>query len=174
MYTFQSERLGFRNWKDSDLSAMAAISANPAVMEFFPNTQSKEHTQAFIKRMQVAFEEKGFCYFAVDTLADQNFIGFIGLCEQTYETDFTPCVDIGWRLDPKFWGKGYATEGAKRCLQYAFEDLNLEEVLSIAPQINTKSIKVMDKIGMKKIKTFEHPLLLQDERLKSCVLYGIK
>jgi len=172
-YTFKSERLGFRNWKLGDVEAMAAISADPTVMEFFPGTQSKEHVQGFIERMQAEFKEYGFCYFAVDRLEDGEMIGFIGLHNVTFEASFTPCVDIGWRLSPKAWGRGYATEGAKRCLEYAFNDLKLEAVKAIAPAINIKSINVMKKIGMYEVEIFKHPLLEGDERLEECVLFEI-
>lgn len=170
-YLFESERLGFRNWSAADVDAMAEINQDKAVMAFFPSLASREQTIAFIHRMQNHFENKGFCYFAVDALDKGEFIGFIGLLEQIYEADFTPCVDIGWRLGTWAWNRGFATEGAKRCLAFAFNELNLEIVNAIAPKINEKSIQVMRKIGMKKVGDFEHPLLLEDERLKLCVLY---
>jgi RimJ/RimL family protein N-acetyltransferase len=170
-YLFTSERLGFRNWKPEDLSAMSAMNADEQVMEFFPNTQTEAQTAAFIKRMESQFLERGFCYFAVEKLENQAFIGFIGIDHQTYEAAFNPAVDIGWRLAPNAWGKGYATEGAKRCLKYAFEVLKLEKVFSVAPAINKNSINVMKKAGMKFHSTFNHPKLLNDERLKECVAY---
>ena len=89
---------------------------------------------------------KGFCYFAVDTLNNRDFIGFIGISEQTFQSDFTPCIDIGWRLSQDQWGKGYATEGAKRCLDYAFNDLKLKNIKAICPSINDKSERVMSKL----------------------------
>ena len=96
-----------------------------------------------------------------------HFIGFIGLSEQTFEASFTPCVDIGWRLSKKEWNKGYATEGAKKCLDYAFNHLNIEKVNAMKrPKINLKSVQVMKKAGMQKISDFVHPLLIHDERLK--------
>lgn len=173
-YLFKSERLGFRNWKSSDLSGMAKINADSEVMKFFPQTQNSSDTQDFIERMQKQFTEYGYCYFAVELLADSTFIGFIGIAYQTYKADFTPCTDIGWRLSQEYWGKGYATEGAKRCLEYAFQDLALDKVLSIAPKNNENSEAVMTKIGMSKVKEFDHPLLLDDSRLKVCVLYEIE
>ncbi len=103
-----------------------------------------------------------------------NFIGFIGLSEQTYQADFTPCIDIGWRIKSSEWYKGFATEGAKRCLDYALNDLRIEKVYSIAPKINIKSEHVMKKTGMEKQYEFEHPLLMNDIRLKTCVLYKIE
>lgn len=170
-YLFTSARLGFRNWRADDLEAMAAINADPQVMEFFPGIQDRERTAGFIKRMQQQYEEKGFCYFAADKLEDGHFIGFTGLCEQNYPAPFTPCVDIGWRISAKEWNKGYASEAAIRCLQFAFETLQLKTVYAIAPQINTKSQRIMQKAGMCFQYEFEHPLLQDQERLKCCTLY---
>lgn len=170
-YLFTSERLGFRNWQEADIKPMSAINADPSVMEFFPAVKTYEETADFVLRMQQQFAERGYCYFAVDRLNDHAFVGFIGLSWQTFDTDFTPCTDIGWRLARAEWGKGYATEGARRCLEYAFNKLQLSSVLSMAPKLNTRSEEVMKKIGMQKLKDFTHPLLLQDERLKECVLY---
>lgn len=170
-YLFTSQRLGFRNWLLTDLEPMAGINADPAVMEFFPGTKSLQETKEFIERMQQQMEERGYCYFAVDKLEDGGFIGFIGLSYQTFEADFTPCIDIGWRLSKSEWNKGYATEGAKRCLDYGLNDLGIKKINCIAPKINMRSEGVMKKTGMVKVKEFIHPLLLNDERLQKCVLY---
>jgi RimJ/RimL family protein N-acetyltransferase len=170
-YLFRSERLGFRNWIETDIAIMAGISADPDVMAFFPAVATLAQTTAFIERMQKEFEEKGYCYFAVDKLETSELIGFIGLSERTFEAAFTPCVDIGWRLAKSQWNNGYATEGAKRCLAYAFDTLNLESVYAMAPRINVKSEIIMQKAGMKKAGEFEHVLLQDYPRLKDCVLY---
>ncbi len=170
-YIFTSARLGFRNWDFADIDKMHEINSDEKVMEFFPYIQTKEQTAEFVKRMKKQFEDKGFCYFAVDKLEDNEFIGFIGLSEQTYKADFTPCIDIGWRIKSSEWNKGFASEGAKKCLDYALNDLKLEKVYSIAPKINTKSEHIMIKIGLKKQYEFEHTLLTNYETLKTCVLY---
>ena len=170
-YLFYSERLGFRNWLTSDIDFMAEINADAEVMKFFPNFLSKNQTIEFIERKKKQFEENKFCYFAVEKRMNQEFIGFIGLSEQKYEAEFTPCVDIGWRLHRNAWNNGFATEGAKRCLVYAFEDLKLQKVNAIAPIINKKSVELMMKIGMIKQYDFIHPLLLENETLKNCVLF---
>ena len=172
-FLFTSERLGFRNWTAEDIPLMAAINADREVMHFFPATQSAQQTADFVARMQKSYHDNGFCYFAVDTLVDGAFIGFIGLAVQTFQASFTPCVDIGWRLAKKNWNRGYATEGAKRCMQYGFNELNLQKILALAPKINTPSERVMKKTGMKKVSEFLHPMLLDNNRLKECVLYEI-
>jgi RimJ/RimL family protein N-acetyltransferase len=170
-YLFTSERLGFRNWNLSDIDKMQEINSDEKVMEFFPGIPTKEQTADFVERMKKQFEDKGFCYFAVDKLENNEFIGFIGLSEQTYNTDFTPCIDIGWRIKSSEWNKGFASEGAKKCLEYALNELGLENIYSIAPKINIKSEHIMKKIGLKKQYEFEHPLLTNNDRLKTCVLY---
>ena len=172
-YLFTSERLGFRNWQDSDLDMFSAMNADADVMEFFPETLTHESSQNLMQRLSQHFEEKTYTYFAVDTLDEGVCIGFIGLVYQTYEAPFTPCVDIGWRLTKQYWGKGYATEGAKRCLEYAFETLNLAQIYAIATVINLPSIRVMEKIGMEKAGTFIHSELVDNKRLQDCVYYVI-
>jgi len=170
-YIFKSKRLGFRNWINSDVKKLAKINADKEVMKCFPKTYSEKETLQFIKRMQKQYSKNGYCYFAVDKLIDGEFIGFIGLSEQNYESDFTPCIDIGWRISKKEWNNGFATEGAKQCLLFAKDKLINTKILATAPSININSIAVMKKIGMQKIKTFEHPLLSNDKRLVNCVLY---
>jgi RimJ/RimL family protein N-acetyltransferase len=123
--------------------------------------------------MSAQLAGKGYCYFAVDRLDNGMFIGFIGLSEPRFETDFTPCVDMGWRLKQSEWGRGFATEGARACLDYGFKELGLEKIVAIAPCVNMRSVEVMKKIGMTKVMEFMHPLLIGDELLERCVLYEI-
>lgn len=172
-YLFQSKRLGFRNWTMQDLDQLTELNSNQLVMKHFPTILNREQTSSFIEKMQSQFEKKGFCYFTVERLDNQNFIGFIGLSEQTFKADFTPCIDIGWRLASNEWNQGFATEGAKRCLAYGFESLNLSTIKSICPVVNTASEKVMKKIGMQKVLNFQHPLLSAYPNLQTCVLYEI-
>lgn len=170
-YIFTSDRLGFRNWDLTDIDKMHEINSDEKVMEFFPSIPTKEQTTLYVERMMKQFEDKGFCYFAVDKLENNEFIGFIGLSEQTYIADFTPCVDIGWRIKYSAWNKGFASEGAKKCLDFALNVLKLETIYSIAPKINLKSEHIMKKIGLKKQYEFEHSLLTNCDKLKTCVLY---
>ena len=147
-YIIKSERLGFRNWRPSDIDEMFAINSDKDVMEFFPAFPTKEQTAEFIERMNNQFLDSKFCYFAVDKLENQEFIGFIGLSKQTYDAKFTPCIDIGWRIKSSEWNKGFATGGAKRCLDYAFNDLEIGKVYSVAPKINIKilTLKILNNI----------------------------
>jgi len=173
-HLFTSPRLGFRNWKNSDIPKMAAISGDPEVMQYFSAPTTEEQTRQFILRMQTDFKERGYCYFAVDRLDTGEMIGFIGLMYQDYDVDFTPCVDIGWRLKKSAWRQGFASEGARACLDFAFTKLKLESVVAVATCVNIPSEGVMQKIGMQKVKVFVHPRLIEDERLRDCILYEMK
>ena len=172
-YLFQSSRLGFRRFTTADLVPLAAMNSDPAVMEFFPKTQTIQETQAFIDRTNKHFNQHGYSWYAVDALATKSFIGFIGLVQTTFEAPFTPCAEIGWRLKNAAWGKGYATEGATRCLQYGFNTLQLPVIYSFTATVNLRSERVMQKIGMVKEGTFDHPLLEKGNWLEKHVLYKI-
>lgn len=173
-YLFTSKRLGFRPWREQDLGFLTEMNNDAAVMQYFPNTLSYEESLSFLKKMQVMQENRGYCYYVTELLETKKMIGIIGFGYKDFVADFTPCVDIGWRLHHAFWGKGYATEGANRCLQFTFTDLGLQEIFCIAPSINIPSIKVMENIGLKKIKRFKHPQLSNVPTLEDCVLYSIK
>ncbi len=120
-YIFTSDRLGFRDWKQSDVDVFAAINGDTEVMQYFESIMTTAQTQDFVNRMQTEFARCRHCYFAVEILETKELIGCIGLGNKDFEADFTPCVDVGWRIGKQFWGKGYGTEGAKRCLEYGFE-----------------------------------------------------
>ena len=172
-YTITTERLGLRNWIDSDLQLLNLMNSDPRVMQYFPSTFNEDENRAFIKRMQKHFTEHNYCYFVLDLLSTSQPIGFTGLMHQNFDADFMPCIDIGWRISASEWNKGYATEAAKASLNYGFKNQGIKEILSMAPSVNRPSITVMQKIGMKRVKTFYHPKLQYHPDLQECCLYSI-
>ena len=172
-YLFQSERLGFRNWTSDDLEEFAKLNADEDVMEYFPKTLSKSAVAALIEKLKSHFAQNGFTYYATELLDTNELIGMIGMAKQTYKTAYTPAIDIGWRLKKSAWGKGYATEGAKRCLDYAFNELNLTTLIAVCPINNRKSENVMKKIGMVKKGAFDHPELVNQPTYERHVCYEI-
>ena len=173
-YLFTSARLGFRSWSKDDLPEFASLNADAEVMKHFPRVLSESETAEFIHRLQRHFNQHGYCYFATEVIDTGEFIGFIGLAYQEYETAFTPATDIGWRLKRSAWNKGYATEGARRCLDFAFREVELEKVISTCPIKNAKSENVMRKIGMVKKGEFNHPRLSDFPEFERCVWYEMK
>ncbi len=172
-YEFTSERLGFRLWKKEDALPFSSMNHDPEVMRYFPKTLSEEESQGMIERITAHFEQYHYGLWAVELLETGEFIGFIGFNNPTFEADFTPCVEIGWRLDKHYWNHGYATEGAKRCLRYAYETLGLDEIYSFTAVVNEPSRHVMEKIDLQYKGEFMHPNVQEGNWLKPHVLYGI-
>ncbi|MEP1150750.1 MAG: GNAT family N-acetyltransferase [Balneola sp.] len=172
-YLFTSQRLGFRKFHLGDSDNFYSMNSNEEVMRYFPSLLTKDQSDSLLDKINTHIDENGFGFFAVDHLDTNTFIGFIGLKRTNFEADFTPCVEIGWRLIPDFWNQGLATEGASRCLEFAFSKLGLDTIYSFTPIINKPSERVMQKIGMIKDGEFEHPLVKQDHRLKIHSLYKI-
>ena len=173
-YHIITQRLGLRNWIDDDIAPFVAMCQDDEVMKHFPRKPTETEAIASIRRSQAHFEEHGFTYFAVEELSSNEFIGFVGLKNQTYESPFTPCVDIGWRLRRSSWGKGYATEAARACIDYAFSCLCLDSVLAVCAHTNTGSEAVMKRIGMTQIGSFKHSEIESDSPLNPCLAYQIK
>jgi len=173
-YLFCSQRLGFRTWQKEDLDTFQKINADSAVMEYFPKALTREETADFIDRQIKHYQKYAYCYFAVEIRKTKEFAGFIGLAFQDYESTFNPAADIGWRLKKSLWGKGYATEGAKRCLEFGFEDLKLKRIVSVCTPNNARSEKVMQKIGMIVKGEFNHPQLDDYPDHQRCVWYEIQ
>ena len=176
MITLETERLLLRAWKEEDIEPFFAMNQDQKVMEFFPSLWSMSMVTEFINRMSRQLAEKSFTLWATEEKSSKQFIGFIGLNSPNWEAPFTPCVEIGWRLAAEFWGKGYATEGAKRVLEYAFNSLKLHEVVSFTVPDNLKSRKVMEKIGMNRDLNgdFLHPKLAPEHPFARHVLYTIR
>jgi RimJ/RimL family protein N-acetyltransferase len=168
-----TDRLTLREWKASDLAAFATINADPRVMEFFPGVLSREESDAAAARAIEHFTEHGFGRWAIEVQGGAEFIGFAGLNVVPYETPFTPCVEIGWRLAFDYWGRGYATEAARAALADGFTRLGLSEIVSFTVPANSRSWRVMEKIGMKRAdgEDFDHPLLPAGHWLRRHVLY---
>lgn len=171
MIYFETERLIFRDWYDADIKDFVEMNQNPYVMKYFPKLMSEDDTLNMYQRIQDEFKEKNFGLFAVEHKQHEDFIGFIGLHEATFEETFTPCIEIGWRLKKAYWNQGLATEGAQACLDYAVSELKLDKIYSFTAAINTPSQRVMQKIGMNFEKHFDHPSVDDGSDLKRHVLY---
>ena len=169
----ETERLNLRNWQADDLSNMINLAGNPEVMRYFPRPLTAEGAKELLTALSLHQEQYGYTYFAAEVKDTAEFIGFIGIKKQTYESHFTPCVDVGWRLLPTAWGKGYATEGAKACLDFGFSQVQLAEIYAVCPAINKASEKVMQRIGMTHEDTFRHVNLAEDSPLNPCALYKV-
>jgi ribosomal-protein-alanine N-acetyltransferase len=171
--TLETPRLRLRRWRDEDLPAFAALNADPIVMEFFPRPLDRAESDAAVVRVRDHFARHGFGLWAVEAPGVSDFIGFVGLAVPRFESHFTPCVEIGWRLAREHWGRGYATEAARAALAFGFRDLALEEIVSFTVPANLRSRAVMERIGMTRSpgEDFDHPGIPEGHPLRTHVLY---
>ncbi|HTN50017.1 MAG TPA: GNAT family N-acetyltransferase [Burkholderiaceae bacterium] len=167
----QGARVRLRAWVPGDREPFAELNADPVTMEFFPAALSRSESDAMIDRLQARLEEHGWGLWCLDV--GGQCAGFVGLAVPTFDAHFTPCVEIGWRLDKAFWGRGYATEGARLALRFGFESLLLPEVVSFTAVSNWRSRRVMQRLGMthRPEEDFEHPRLPEGHTLRRHVLY---
>lgn len=172
MVYIETERLILRSWKPEDLPLFVAMNKDGQVMRYFPAILNDEETMAFYKRVQDEFNKKGWGLFAVEIKCTGEFIGYVGLHEIGFDADFTPGVEIGWRLAAAYHNQGYATEAAKAVLNLA-KDAGIERLFSFTAKINARSERVMQKIGMGKAGEFNHPKLSNNSPLSIHVLYKI-
>ena len=176
MHTLNTPRLTLRPWRAMDLEPFAALNADPRVMEFMPAPLTRDESAAFAARIGGALEARGFGLWALELRAGGEFLGHVGLNVPSFEAHFTPCVEIGWRLRAAHWGRGFASEGARECLRFAFETLALGEVVSFTVPENARSRAVMERLGMSRDPggDFDHPRLPRGHRLCRHVLYRLR
>lgn len=173
--TLETPRLFLRTWRDSDIPPWVAMHADPRVMEFFPATYSENYAKEVAEELHARLERDGLGWWIAEIKGGNRFAGTIALQKVTFEAHFTPAHEIGWRLAHDTWGHGYATEGARAVLNYAFEQMGCDEVVSMTAEINLRSRRVMERLGMTRdaADDFEHPRLQEGDRLRRHVLYRL-
>ncbi|NEP62793.1 MAG: GNAT family N-acetyltransferase [Symploca sp. SIO2G7] len=171
----QTQRLLLRDWQPSDLAPLAQMNADAEVMKYFPAILSWQESEALLERIKNHHQVHGFGLWAIEERATGSFMGFIGLNVPKFQAHFTPAVEVGWRLATAFWGKGYATEGARKAISYGFEVIGLTEIVSFTAQSNLRSIAVMKRLGMthQEVDNFDHPSLPSGHPLQRHVLYRL-
>lgn len=169
----ETNQLLLRQWELEDLSAYASMNADPNVMEHFPTILSKEESWNHLQNMQAEIQEKGYGLFALELKKEGCLVGFTGLSFPKFEAEFTPCVEIGWRIASAYWRRGYAFEAATACLNFAFNKIGLTEIFSFTATNNLPSENLMKKLGMQKWGEFDHPKLPMGHALSRHVVYSI-
>jgi len=147
MVTLETERLRLRMFRDDDLDAYARIVADPEVMRYLGDGQTLDRVGAWRQIAMILghWTLRGYGLWAVEERATGALIGRIGC----YNPEGWPGFEVGWVLARAYWGKGYATEGARRALAYAFGELRQDHVISLIYPANAASIRVAERLGEK-------------------------
>jgi ribosomal-protein-alanine N-acetyltransferase len=157
----RTERLVLRGWTQHDRAPFAEMNADPEVMEHFPSPLTRAASDAFVDRIEQHFAARGYGLWAVE--ADGAFVGFTGLAVPRFHADWMddreqPVLEVGWRLRRSAWGRGYATEAGRAALGFAFEVLGRDEVVSFTVTGNHRSRAVMERLGMRYLAAYDHPI----------------
>ncbi len=171
----RTERLLLRRWRESDREPFAVINADPQVMEHYPATLSRASSDALIERFEAGFREHGYGLWAVEIAGERPLAGCVGLLPVEIDVAFRPAVELGWRLARDCWGRGIAAEAASASVAFAFQRLRLERLVAYTAAINTRSRRLMERLGMthSPAEDFLHPSIAQSHRLSPHVLYRL-
>jgi RimJ/RimL family protein N-acetyltransferase len=138
-FSLGTPRLLLREWRDADREPFAAMSSDPAGLEFLLPFPDRTAGDAWIARMQAHCDKYGFCQWAVEIPGQASFIGAVGLNWVPHQTAFTPAVEVGWRLARPYWSQGYAYEAAQAAITDGFERVGLQEIVAYTVPANRRS-----------------------------------
>jgi len=143
-FIFETKRLAFREWNESDASWMMKLNDNPIVIKHTGDSVFKNLDEArqFIQNYS-SYKLHDFGRWVVVEKSSQTPIGWCGL-RRNEDNE----VDIGFRFFEHYWGKGFATESAKACLDYGFSTFDLTEIVGRTAKQNKPAQRVLEKIGM--------------------------
>lgn len=174
MIYFETERLIARDWCDTDTEMLIKMNSDKEVMKYFLEIKNREEILSDLKIIKDEIETYGYGLFAFEEKASGSFIGYLGLHHITFDVDFAPAIEIAWRFDKMYWNRGYATERAIKCFQFAKEQCQLKNIYAFTSLLNKPSQRVMQKSGMEYVKQFNHPSVPREHPLLEHVLYRME
>jgi RimJ/RimL family protein N-acetyltransferase len=169
--TLETPRLVLDQLRDDDLDALAAMNSDPEVMRYIGDgsVRDRRQTEAALARAHRNWAEKGYGLFAVRPRGTGELAGWVTLAVPEFLPEVLPTVEIGWRFARRYWGRGYATEGAVAVLRFGFVDRGLDHISSIRHVDNRASGRVMEKIGLR----FDRETVVPAHRNQPVVVYAL-
>lgn len=175
MIKLETEHLILRQWKEEDLLPYSKLTSNKEVMKFFPKNLSIEESNAAARKFMGLIEKRKWGFWAVEEKSSSQFLGYAGLHVPSTQFPFSPCVEIGWRMEDKYWANGYVEEVGEEILKDAFNRIGLEDIVYFSSIHNKKAENILRKLGMKKeMILFNHPFVKVEHELSEHYLYRVK
>jgi RimJ/RimL family protein N-acetyltransferase len=175
--TLHGPRVTLRPWRlPEDLAPLFAINGDPEAMRFFANTHDRAESDAWGRRIASLFGDRGYGFWVVE-LKGQGVAGVVGLQPVLFDAPFSrpedPAIEIGWRIATRFQRQGLAEEAARIALAYGFGPAGLDRVVAFTPPANVPSWSLMEKLGMQREASFDHPRLPEGHPLRHHLLYAV-
>lgn len=145
--TLKTERLVLRMLREDDLDEYAAMAADPEVTRYLGDGSTLARADAWRQMAMILghWRLRGYGMWAAEEISTGRLAGRIGF----FNPEGWPGFELGWTLRREFWGRGYATEGARAALEYGFTEMNRERVISLIRPANAPSIRVAERLGEK-------------------------
>ncbi len=155
----ETERLILRPLVEDDVEEIFALRSDEEIMRFIRGPQKRDESLGWIRLVSERWQDDKLGFCAVIEKATSKFIGWCGI----WQLSETNELEIGYAIERTRWGKGFATESAAKILVYGFEELAADKLVAVARPENTASRRVMEKLGMKFVKTgkFYNQMLVQ-------------
>lgn len=171
----RSQRCLLRQWRDFDLEPWVEMNADPAVRQHFTHLSTRDQALDEAARIRAGLAQRGWGAWALEIPGEMPFAGFVGLIVPAWSAHFTPALEIGWRLPAAAWGRGLASEAAAAAAAFAFELLQVDELVAVTVPANAPSRRVMTRIGMVHdvAGDFDHPRIAADHPNCRHVLYRL-
>jgi RimJ/RimL family protein N-acetyltransferase len=142
----ETARLHLREFVPQDADALARVLGDPVAMQFYPAPFDRKGVEEWIGKNIGRYQRDGHGLWAMVLKDSGELIGDCGCILQ--EVEGTNHVEVGYHVRRDLWGKGYATEAARACMDYAFTRLGAARVISMIQPGNTQSRRVAEKNGM--------------------------
>lgn len=170
----RTARLELRPLRADDLDRVTTLSADPRVMAAVGGPLSAAESQLWLERQLAHTRDYGYGRYLVTR--DRDFIGLVGLSRTDFARGLVPAVEVAWRLAFAHWSRGYATEAAQAAIEQGFTSFDLPEVIAVTSVDNTRSRRVMDRLGMRHSpnEDFDHPFLPAVDPRRRHVLYRLR
>jgi len=145
-----SVRLRMRAITINDVDNLLLIFGDPVAMEFWPAIKTREEIVRSIEWIQQCYRDRGYGMWAAELKETGEFVGRVGLIRQEEG------IEVAYSLVPRHWHRGYATEAAQTCRDWAFEHLDCDRVISLVHPPNLPSCRVAERNGMRVVAEITH------------------
>jgi RimJ/RimL family protein N-acetyltransferase len=142
----ETARLRLREFTPADADALEAVLGDPMAMRYYPAPFDRKGVEEWIERNLDRYQNEGYGLWAMLLRDTNQLIGDCGCYSR--DVDGRNDVEIGYHVRRDLWGKGYATEAARACIEYAFSKLGVDRVISLIRPENLQSIRVAEKNGL--------------------------